>query len=501
MTTAPQDGARLINEAVAAFKARDRDTAAVNLAMALRADPPIGPKWASVSRLAATMGEVTLALAASRKAIQAQPTADARQAHAHLLSQNGRHEDALREAQALVRERSNDPVALHFLATCQVQMGDNDAAIANLRRVIALPTVELGAENAWMVLAGIKTFTVGDTDIGAMQALLTRIGTAPERHPNRVVLLYALGKAWDDIGETDRAFAAFDEAARLQMPDSSFDAAVADKFVDDVVGGYDRAFIDSLPKSHNDSHRPIFILGLPRSGTTLVEQILVSHSAVTDGAEANLFRPASMAVSGYTPDEVRAAFARPGGETLPDRIARAYLHLLDERFGKDGRVVDKTLNQTRFLGLIHQCLPKAKFIWLRRHPAGIAWSCFRTRFAKGVDWSRSLPDIARHFQGEDRLHAHWTKVLPPDTLLTVPYEQLVDDPEGWMRRILDHAGLEWESGVKDFHATDRAVTTASYAQVRKPMYASSKAAWKRYETQMKPFFDTYYGPGVDYDMP
>src|SRR5690606_28326243 len=127
-----------------------------------------------------------------------------------------------------------------------------------------------------------------------------------------------------------------------------------------------------------------------------------------DGAEVNLFRHAAMSVQGYTPDAVRAAFAQPGGETLATRIGRAYLHLMDERFGTEGKVIDKTLNQTRFLGLIHQCLPNAKFIWLRRHPAGIAWSCFRTRFVKGADWTRSLTDIARHFRGEDRLHEHWT---------------------------------------------------------------------------------------------
>lgn len=501
MTTAPQDGARLINEAVEAFKARDRDTTADKLARAIKADPPIGTKWASVSRLAATMGEVSIALAAARRNIAAAPTPESRQAYANLLSQNGRSEEALREAQALVRERPNDPAALHFLATCQVQFGDNEAAIANLRRILDLPTVALGAENAWAVLAGIKKFTADDPDIPAMEALAARIGHAPERRLNRVVLLYALGKAYDDTGQTDKAFAAFHEAGQLQMPDSTFNADQSDLFVDQVVKGYDRAFIDSLPKSEVDSDRPIFILGLPRSGTTLVEQILVSHSAVHDGAEVNLFRHAAMSVQGYTPDAVRAAFAQPGGDTLATRIGRAYLHLMDERFGTEGRVIDKTLNQTRFLGLIHQCLPNAKFIWLRRHPAGIAWSCFRTRFVKGADWTRSLTDIARHFRGEDRLHEHWTRVLPPETLLTVPYEQLVDDPDTWMRRILDHAGLAWEDRVKDFHATDRAVTTASFAQVRQPLYASSKAAWKRYETPMKPFFDTYYGPGVDYDTP
>lgn len=486
----PADGAQLINAAVDAFKARERDDAAYLLAKAIQMNPPLGVKWGSVSRMAATIGEVSLALEAARRQIQAQPTAENHLAYAQLLMQNGRADEAARQATALLRQRPNDPAVLHFLATCQVQLGDHATAEANLRRAIALPTVALGAENAWHVIADIKKFSPGDPDIAQMEALLERIGTSETHRQNRTVLLYALGKALDDAGETDRAFACFDEAARLQKIDSTFNADRNRAFVDAVISGYDRAFIDSLPKSEEHSERPIFVLGLPRSGTTLVEQILVSHSQVADGAEANLFRPAAMAIPGYTPEEVRAAFSRPDGATLPTRIAKAYLHLADERFGKGVRFVDKTLNQTQYLGLIRQVLPGAKLIWLRRHPAGIAWSCYRTRFARGVDWTRSMADIAAYFRGQDRLHAHWSAVLGDD-LLTVPYEALVDDPETWMRRIIAHAGLEWEDDVRDFHKTERAVTTASFAQVRKPMYASSKEAWKRYEDKLKPFFDAY----------
>lgn len=487
------DPVQLVNAAVAAFKARDRDRTAQLLGEVVRLDPPLGTKWGALSRMADTMGEVTIALTAARRNIAADPSPASRQAYAEMLSRNGRAGEALAEARALARERPNDPTVLHFLATCLVQLGDNAAAEEALRRVIALPTVALGAENAWNVLSGIKTFTSDDPDIPAMSGLLDRIGAAPERRLNRVVLLYALGKAWDDVGETDRAFSAFEEAARLQQPDSVFSAEGSDRYVDDVLRGFDRAFIDSLPRSAVDSDRPIFVLGLPRSGTTLTEQILVSHSAVTDGAEVNLFRHAAMSISSYTPEAVRTAFAGPGGETLPTRIGRAYLHLLDERFGAEGRVIDKTLNQTRFLGLIHQVLPNARFIWMRRDPAGSAWSCFRTRFSRGADWTRSLTDIARYFKSEDRLHAHWSQVMG-DRLLTVAYEDLVSDPDVWMPRIIDHVGLAWEPQVREFHKTDRAVTTASFAQVRRPLYASSKAAWRRYERHLQPFFDEYGRP-------
>lgn len=483
------DGAQAVNAAVAAFKARDRDACAALMSRAIRADPPLGAKWMSVSRMADAIGEVTLALTAARRAIAAAPTPEHRQAYANMLSQNGRTEEARREALALVRDRPNDPSALHFLATIHVQFGEEAEATAILRRILALPTVARGAENAWSVLAGIKKFAPGDPDIAEMEALLARIGDAPDRRLSRVVLLNALGKAYDDTDQVDRAFDAFAESGRLQMPDSAYRPDEADRFVDEVTAGWDAAFAAGLPPSDCDADRPIFVLGLPRSGTTLVEQILVSHSRVTDGAEAQVFRHAAMALPGFAPQMVKDLLDRD--PAAAGRIGRSYLHLLDERFGKEGRIVDKTLSHTRMLGLIHHCLPRARFIWLRRHPAGIAWSCFRTRFVKGADWARSLEHIGRHFRGEDRLWAHWTRVLPPGTLLTVPYEELVAEPDLWMRRILEHVGLPWEDQVKDFHKTDRAVTTASYAQVRKPLYASSKEAWKRYEARLQPFFDAY----------
>lgn len=489
----PSEAAQYVNIALQAFQARDRDASAAYIARALKADPPLGDRWRSVSKLAATLGEISLALMASRKAVQAVPSLDNRLALAQLLQQSGRMEASLEQSTALLRDYPNDPAVRHFLATSLVQLNRQEEAMTHLRRIIALPTVAAGAENAWHVIADLKTFTADDPDVTAMEQHLARLPDGPGTREGRVVMLYALGKGYDDQGRVDDAFACFDEAARLQKPSSSFDADRADAYVQDIVSEFDRSFLDSLPPSQETSNRPIFVLGLPRSGTTLVEQILVSHDQVHDGAEVNLFRPASMALNDYLARELRESLQGPGGASLPTRIARTYLHLLNERFGKEGRVVDKTLNNTRHLGVIHHVLPGARFVWLRRHPAGIAWSCYRTRFARGVDWTRSLGDIARYFKSEDRLHAHWTTVLG-DRLLTVPYEELVSDPDTWIARILAHVDLPYQEGLRDFHKTDRAVSTASFAQVRKPLYSSSKDAWKRYEQHLKPFFDEYENP-------
>lgn len=489
----PAQGAHYVKLALQAFQERNRDAAAAYIARALKADPPLGERWKSVSKLAATLGEISLALMASRRVVRASYTLENRLALAQLLQQSGRMNESLEQSEALLRDFPNDPSVRHFLATSLVQLNRQDEAMAHLRRIIDLPTVAAGAENAWHVIADMKTFGPDDPDVAAMERHLERLPDTPGTREGRIVMLYALGKGYDDQGQIDKAFACFDEAARLQKASSTFDADRSDGYVDAITAQFDRPFLDSLPKSEETSNRPIFVLGLPRSGTTLVEQILVSHDQVHDGAEVNLFRPASMALSGYLASDLRNSLQRPGGAGLATHVGRTYLHLLNERFGTEGRVVDKTLNNTRHLGVIHHCLPGARFVWLRRHPAGIAWSCYRTRFARGVDWTRSLGDIARYFKGEDRLHKHWSKVLG-DSLLTVPYEDLVSDPDAWIARILEHVGLPPQAGLRDFHKTDRAVSTASFAQVRKPLYSSSKDAWKRYETHLKPFFDEYENP-------
>lgn len=487
------NGAMMVTEALAAFKARDRDRTAYLLAQALRADPPLGDRWGSVSRLAATIGEVQLALAAARRQIAHNPAnGEARLAYAQILSQNGRVEQARDEAASLVRDQPMNAQAIHFLATCLIQLGDNEGGIAWLRKAIALPSVASGSENAWHMIAVAKKFTVGDPDIAEMEKALARLAPTKDAAPLRAVMLNALGKVYDDIEETERAFEAYAASNQIMHDERRFDVRSADAFISRVTSGYTREFMDRLPPSEVDSNRPIFVLGLPRSGTTLVEQILVSHSQVSDGAEANLFRPASMAIGGYLPEEIADFARRPGADKAFTRMGKAYLHMLDQRFGKEGRVVDKTLNHSPYLGLIHHVLPNARFIWLRRAPGGVAWSCFRTRFARGVDWSRSLKDIARYFRGEERLHAHWTSVMP-EAILTVQYEDLVSDPETWIPRMLEHVGLPFEEGLQDFHKTNRAVTTASVAQVRQPLYTSSKEAWRRYESQLKPFFDAYHG--------
>ena len=484
-------GKDLLNAALKAFEARDRDRAAALLGKLDADNPPLGDSWSAVSRLADALGEYTLGRSAIRRYVAASPhDVGRRLEYADFLIRNGRIEGAMEHTRAFLPHAKADARLMSLIGSCRAQLGQAELALEALRECLALKPSPADAGAAWLAISDLKTFTAGDPDIATMEALRNDLTPgAPS------TLLYALAKAHDDVGQIDAAFAAYAQGAeqmRLQRP---FSAQAYGDFVEAVVTDFTPEMLARLPASGLDSDRPIFVLGLPRSGTTLVEQILVSHKGVMNGGELGMFNVATMPMSGYSPAEIERFAARPDAGEAFAAMGRAYLHLLEERFGPDGRVVDKTLSHTRLVGLIRHIFPEARFIWLRRDPGDTALSCFRSHFAQGVPWSWSLSDIGRHFADEDRLYRHWTDLFP-DAILTVPYEALVADTDAWIGRILDHCGLPFEPQVRHFNLTQRAVTTTSGNQVRQPIYNRSIGGWKRYADPMAPFFEAYGAPAT-----
>ena len=222
----------------------------------------------------------------------------------------------------------------------------------------------------------------------------------------------------------------------------------------------------------------MFVVGMPRSGTSLAEQIIASHPAAHGAGELSFWEML-----------VRTdRDARQGTLSEPARvkIAEKYLRLLESHSADALRIVDKAPVNSDYLGLIYSVFPKARVIYMRRDPVDTCLSCYFQQFLMGVTFTTDLSDLAHYYRGHQRLMAHWHAVLPPGFILEVPYEELVADQETWTRKMLDFIGLEWNDRCLNFHENTRQVVTASAWQVRQKIYKNSVARWRNYEKFIGP---------------
>ncbi|QIG81419.1 tetratricopeptide repeat-containing sulfotransferase family protein [Stakelama tenebrarum] len=476
--------------AVDALKRHERHEAVALLNAELQHGPRTGDAWKSISRLASNIREIEIAIEAAHRYAQTPPvTLEKQLFYWRELAANGRLDDVESGISALPEAARRHPAVLHFQATITEQRGDFDAAIAGYRDAIARSPGPAQVES-WFALAMLRKFSPGDSDLAAIEALAPHVRSAPPLIAAR--WHYALGKALQDQGEYDRAFACFSNGAALRRQGERFDADALSSVADRVIRDYTAEGLARLTPSKNDSRRAIFVNGLPRSGTTLAEQILTAHDDVGDGGEINLAR-AALLPAGDTGLEAALAYQQRSASEDPwGAIADDYLRLCTMLFGDSGRFVDKTLLQSHIAGLLLHSLPEAKMIWMRRDPEDCAISCFTTYFTEPVPWSWSLEDIARLFAIEDRLHAHW-RALFPERILTVSYEALARDPEQWVPRMAAHVGLSMDSAMLEPHRNSRTVRTASVQQVRSAIGTGRIGMSQQYDEQLAAFRTIYGG--------
>lgn len=469
---------------VAALQRSDRAAALAIVKQLLVQKEPLGDQWRSVAQFAAVSAEWSTALAAIERYAALAPREPGRQlARAEILAQSGRLPEAVDIIARVVELHPQDGALWHFLGTAHNQLGNIEQSIDCFERALALLPF---SGPTWLGWANVQDFRVDSRAIDRIRDAVGKTETAsPE---TRAPILFALGIACDTLGHASEAFDAFARGAALVRSVRRHSAAA-----DRAAGA---AIIQAYPQpgvgTQSGGERSILVTGLPRSGTTLVEQILVSHSAVTEGGEINLLGIAAERVGGPFAPVARTALA--GGATPSaawQPFVTHYDHLLAERFGSDGRIVDKSLNTSRFAGMVALALPQSPLIWLRRDPLDTAWSCFRTYFATGVAWSFELNDMAEHFAMEDALYHHWRHVVGVP-ILEVPYREIVAAPETWIDRILAHCGLPFEPGVHQFHQTRRAVATSSVNQVRQPIYSSAVGSATEYRARLDGFIDAYH---------
>jgi tetratricopeptide (TPR) repeat protein len=406
-----------------------------------------------------------------------------RNLHAVLLSRLGDYGRAGHIYAELLREYpARAKVWLSFGHTLKTE-GKLQEGIDAYRRSIAL---EPAFGEAYWSLANLKTFRFEPGEIAAMEA---GVANPAVKDVDRLHLEFALGKAYEDAGDWAASFTHYEKANALQRARSKYDADLNTERLHRLKARLTRDFFAARASSGCPSPDPIFIVGLPRAGSTLVEQILASHSQV----EGTMELPEIISMARELRDESETKAVGAYTEVLATLDA-ARLRELGERFIAETRVyrktgrpffIDKMPNNFLHIGLIHLVLPKAKIIDARRHPLACCFSNYRQHFASGQRFAYDLADLGRYYRDYVDLMAHFDEVLP-GRIHRVIYERMVEDTESEVRSLLDYCGLPFEDACLRFFETERPVRTPSSEQVRQPIYRGAVDQWRNYDAWLGP---------------
>jgi len=384
-------------------------------------------------------------------------------------------QDALAEGKWACATAPDNDEAYAGLGNRQTELGHLADARRSLRRAIAIDPK--AAHFGKLAKAG--RFAAGDPLIERLRQLLD--GAWDVSEDDRAMAEFALGKAYDDIGRPAESFERFAAGNRRVRSGIVYDEAAALALVGSIAPVFTADFLAARTGLGDPSPEPVFIVGMPRSGSTLIERILANHPAVGSLGESNLFAEAKN-------EELGSGDCLPFPHIAPTldpcafrRIGLRYAARLRARAPSSARTINKMPGNFAYLGLIALALPGAKIIYPRRDPMDTCLSCYCELFAEGHPYAYDLRELARFWKACDGLMRHWRAVLPAGMLLEVEYEALTGDPEREARRMLDHLGLDWDPACLDFAEAPGTVRTASAAQVRQPVHRESVGRWRRFE--------------------
>ena len=403
-----------------------------------------------------------------------------RNLQAAALGLTGEYARSVKVYEAVLVEHPNQPKGWLSYGHALKTAGRSGESIDAYKRSLALNPA---FGEAWWSLANLKTFRFNSDDVASMEAALAG-GLASE--DDRLHLHYALGKAQEDANDYAGSFAHYAAGASIRRGQIEYDAAETTAHLDRAKVLFTPAFFAKREGMGCTDEAPIFVLGLPRSGSTLIEQILASHSAVEGTMELPEIVNIARSLGRGTEDEAYPA-------AIGDLDA-LQLKALGEQFIERTRIhrklgrrffIDKMPNNVLHIGLIHAILPNAKIIDARRHPLATCFSGFKQHFARGQHFSYDLGDIGGYYRDYVALMDHFDTVLP-GRIHRVLYEDMVVDTEGEVRRILDYCGLPFEDSCLKFYENERAVRTASSEQVRRPIFTEGLDQWRNYEPWLEP---------------
>jgi len=455
-----------------------------------------------------------------RRALVVDPRSDKLHVHyATVLLNQKKVDDAAVAIERACALNPDNHDAVNVMGRVAFERGDLEAALAHHRRALMLKPdladaynnignalkelghlqeahdaflealrIEPNITGVYVNLADSKKFAPGDPHLAAMEALAAKASGLSKT--DRMQLDFALGKAYADLKDHARSFKHLLAGNAAKRTTVAYDEHAAFALFDRIAATFTRELIDDKAGGGDPSAMPIFIIGMPRSGTTLVEQIIASHPAVHGAGELQTFNEVVLTVRAPDgnalayPDFVPALDAK-----ALQRIGAAYVAEVRKLAPGGERVTDKMPSNYYFAGLIRLALPNAKIIHSVRDPVDTCISCFSKLFSAEQNHTYDLGELGRYYRRYQRLMAHWHRVLPAGSILDVRYEDVVADLETQARRIITYCGLSWHDNCLSFHKTDRPVRTASATQVRQPIYNSAVGRWRVYEQHLGPLLD------------
>jgi tetratricopeptide (TPR) repeat protein len=404
-----------------------------------------------------------------------------------IYSKDNRFQDALQQYDQVLARNPEHLSALSQKATALKTLGRQPEAIAAYQRCLELQPKF--SEAAWS-LSNLKTYRFSDAEVASMVTIL-----ASDQLSDKSVVQfnYALGKAYEHRKQWDDAFACYAAGNLRQKKLVAWDADKFSSLIDTIIDTFTAEFVAQHRGAGSVDTAPIFVLGLPRSGSTLQEQILASHSLV-EGTRELPYIPALANHLNRQPEPMASKPYPLGAAELSD----AQWRTLGEQFIQQSQrhrqtdapyFIDKLPNNFLYVGFILLALPNAKIINTQRNPIDNCFGCFKQLWAEGQNFTYDLVDLGRYYRDYVRLMAHW-EALFPDKVYSVKYEAVVDDLDANVRALLNYCGLPMEEQCLRFHETERAVNTASSEQVRQPIYRSAVAYWKHFEAHLQPLKDS-----------
>ena len=468
------DALRMLGLIAAA--AGDLEDAEHLLRQALDHAPDHVPAMFELGRVMKELDRPEQAIEVYREILAQQP--DNAKAHFRLAGVLG--PAALTEESAAAYRRCLDLVPNHAgawlgLGHMLKTLGQQDEGIAAYQRCLE---IEPDFGEAYYSLANLKTYRFDD---GQIEEMKSRVAKAEVTDISEVNFLFALAKAYEDRGEFDQAWHYYEEGNAKQRMLVSYDPVQTETANDDLVAFFNAGFFEHTAGAGNPDPSPIFVLGMPRSGSTLVEQIIASHSQVEGTSELPYIGRLSKSLNRNRADGMR--YPKVLSELAPrhfHRLGEEYLQMAAmHRVEGTPRFIDKMPNNFPSVGFIHSILPNAKIIDARRHPLDACLGNLKQLYAKGQTFSYDQSDIGEYYLQYERMMDHWDSVLP-GKVLRVQYEDTVADLAAQVARILEFLDLPWEDNCLNFHDTERAVRTASSEQVRQPIYTSGVGFWRNY---------------------